>query len=68
MSGHQQAVLDVLGRRGHAMSVASVAMAVDRPVRTTQRTLDALFRRSLVLLTPEGRWCLSERGRKKVAA
>lgn len=68
MSAHQQAVLAVLGRRRQSMSLVAIASAVDRPVRTTQRTLDALFRRSLVLVTPEGRWCLSERGRKKVAA
>lgn len=68
MSVPQRDVLAALARRPGSMTAVGIAIAVDRPVRTVQHTLDALFRRSLVLLTPEGRWCLSERGRKKAAA
>lgn len=66
MTASQQRVLAALGRGSH--TAVAVAQATDMTVRGAQKTLDALYRRSLVTISPAGRWCATERGRKKVAA
>lgn len=64
MSASQDAVLRALGRR--SMSTVSIASVVDARVVSVQRTLDALFRKSLVTISPSGKWSATERGRRKV--
>lgn len=66
MSVAQHRVLLALGRR--SMTVVGLAQAVDGNARSTQHTLDALYRKSLVTITPAGRWAVTERGRKRLAA
>ena len=66
MSAAQEKVLLSLGRGSH--TAVGVAQACDMTIGATHRCLDALFRRSLVTITPQQKWCLTERGRKRVAA
>lgn len=66
MSVSQERVLRALGSR--SLSTVAVAQLVDGRVSAVQRTLDALYRRSLVTITPQQRWCATERGRRRVAA
>ncbi len=64
VSGPQHLVLHALGRRSH--TAAQVAAATGMTAATCQRTLDALYRRSWATITPAGRWCATERGRRKI--
>ena len=66
MSVRQLAALRALGTR--SMTTVGLASALDTTVPAAQKILDALFRRSLVTITPLERWTATERGRKKVAA
>lgn len=66
MSGRQQQALVALGRQ--SMTAVAVAQRLDTNVGAAQRILDALYRRSLVTITPMGRYSATERGRKRVAA
>jgi len=66
MTAAQQQALRILGRQ--SMTAVAVAQRLDTTVAAAQKILDALYRRSLVTITPAGRWCATERGRKKVAA
>lgn len=66
MTAAQQRVLTALGRQ--SLTAVGVAQRIDSTVAVAQHTLDALFRRSLVTITPAGRWAATERGRKKAAA
>lgn len=66
MSSAQERVLLALGRQ--SMTLVGVASAVDGRVPETQKVLDALYRRSWVTITPMGRYCATDRGRRKVAS
>ena len=66
MSGRQQQTLRVMGRQ--SMTAVAVAQRLDTNVAGAQKVLDALYRRSLVTITPMGRYSATERGRKRVAA
>lgn len=66
MSQKQLAALHALGRR--SMTTAGVASALDTTMSGAQKILDALYRRSLVTITPMGKYAATERGRKKVAS
>ena len=65
MTASQHAVLRALG--DNPATVVTVASRVDGRVSSVYRTLDALTRRSLVTINPDGRYQATERGRKKVA-
>lgn len=66
VSLRQQQCLRALGRG--AMSTVGVAQALDTTPGAAGKVLHALYRRSLVTVTETGRWCATERGRRKVAA
>ena len=66
MTASQEAVLRALGRR--PMTAAGIATVLDARITAVQRTLDALYRRSLVTITEQGRWMATERGCRKVGA
>lgn len=65
MSDRQMAALHALGD-GAAHTPLEVARRLDTTLPAAQRVLEALYRRSLVLITESGRYCLSDRGRKKI--
>lgn len=65
MSDRQRDALAVLMEGPHGMSENVVRL--DTTPRVAQRILDALYRRSWVLLTDTGHYCTSERGRRKVS-
>lgn len=64
MSASQRSTLEALCRQ--PMTPERLASVLDARIPSVQRTLDALFRKSLVVVTDEGRWCVTERGRKRV--
>ncbi len=66
MSAAQRDVLTVLGTDD--LPVRSLAVRLDKQARTVQHTLDALYRRSLVSVNPDGTWYGTDRGRKKAVA
>ena len=65
MSTSQETVLQALCRQ--PMTVVGLATIVDGRVPSVQRTLDALSRKSLVMITPAGTYALTGRGQKKVS-
>ena len=68
MSVAQEKVLGALITARQPLTVAAIAARVAGEPRTVQHTLDALYRRSLVTLHYDGRWSVTERGERKVAA
>lgn len=67
LSARQTATLLALADE-QAHTLVEVARRTDTTVRCAAHTLDALYRRSLVSLTPHGRWFLTGRGARQVAA
>jgi Mn-dependent DtxR family transcriptional regulator len=65
MSDSQKRALQILLDGPH--TTIEVARRLDTTIPVAQRTLDALYRRSWVLITDSGRYCTSERGRRKVS-
>ena len=67
MTVRQEQCLRALGRQ--AMTTVGVAQALDLSLPAAGKVLHALYRRSLVTISTEsGRWCATERGRRKVKA
>lgn len=55
-------------QRHPMVTTVGLAQELDTTPAGAQKILDALYRRSLVLITDSGRWCISDRGRKAVSA
>ena len=64
MSPRQLSALHALADGPH--TTFEIARRLDTTLPGAQKILDALYRRSLVLLTDTGRYCVSDRGRKKI--
>lgn len=65
VSGLQRECLLTLGRR--MLTTSGVAAEIDVSPPVAGKVLAALYRRSLVTITETGKWCTTERGRRKVA-
>lgn len=67
MTGAQENLLRELCR-SESRTLVGLAQHLDSKPSAIQKTLDALYRRSLVTVTDSGRWYVTDRGRKKVTA
>lgn len=67
MSISQERVLAALVVAGKPLTARNVAARVAGDVSHVTRTLDALYRRSLVTLDGRDRWSATERGERKAA-
>lgn len=66
MSARQTQLVVLLGRQAHTL--VEVARTLDLSVASAQRVLDACYRRGWVTITDTGRWCTTDKGRRRVAA